>query len=309
MGWIVAGFLTVAFCLGICILNINRPWGAAGLALQLGSLLLPLRAPPAAARRFLTWSVAEMRAYFPISVAFEDRAAFEAEDCGPFVIGFEPHSVLPLGMCVMVPYAKGMPASLNNTVVAATSTLFLAPGMRHMAHWSGCRPASREVLLRALQAGKNVSLTPGGVQECFYMDPDPLHEVLFLKSRTGFVRLAFKAGAPIVPVFAFGQTPHYSFWRPFIDWPRHLIPQGAVGSFIRRVGYVPMLMWGWFGTALPHRVPMHVVVGRPIPVPRQADPDPEEVQRVLQQYISELQRIFEEHKEAAGHPRARLTVL
>lgn len=42
-------------------------------------------------------------------------------------------------------------------------------------------------------------------------------------------RLALEAGAPIVPVFAFGQTPHYRFWRPFIDWPRRLVPRGAMG--------------------------------------------------------------------------------
>lgn len=47
-------------------------------------------------------------------------------------------------------------------------------------------------------------------------------------------RLAMQAGAPIVPVFAFGQTPHYSYWRPFIDWPKRLIPAGSMGRQARR---------------------------------------------------------------------------
>jgi hypothetical protein len=48
-------------------------------------------------------------------------------------------------------------------------------------------------------------------------------------------RLALEAGAPIVPVFAFGQTPHYRFWRPFIDWPRQLVPRGAMGRQVSAV--------------------------------------------------------------------------
>jgi len=44
------------------------------------------------------------------------------------------------------------------------------------------------VLSGALVAGKTVVLCPGGVAECFYMDPEPEREVVFLRSRTGFVR-------------------------------------------------------------------------------------------------------------------------
>lgn len=54
---------------------------------------------------------------------------------------------------------------------------------------------------------------------------------------------------------------------------------------------------------------MHIVVGRPIPVPHKADPSPQEVQAVLQRYISELERLFERHKAEAGHPDDTLTVL
>lgn len=31
--------------------------------------------------------------------------------------------MLPLGMCVFLPHARGMPACLTNTIVAATSTV------------------------------------------------------------------------------------------------------------------------------------------------------------------------------------------
>ena len=56
------------------------------------------------------------------------------------------------------------------------------------------------------------------------------------------------------------------------------------------------------------QVPMHVVIGRPIAVPQEADPSPETVQRYLKQYIAAIEGLFERYKAAAGHPAATLTV-
>lgn len=49
-----------------------------------------------------------------------------------------------------------------------------------------------------------------------------------------------------------------------------------------QVGAVPLAMWGVWGTPLPHQSPMTLVLGKPIEVPKVADPPPEEVERVLQ---------------------------
>ncbi|EFN51306.1 hypothetical protein CHLNCDRAFT_10860, partial [Chlorella variabilis] len=226
--------------------------------------------------------------YFPMTIEFEDKDAFKEDR--PFVVGYEPHSVLPVGSCMFTTYAQSpVPPSLTNTHIAVTGTVFLAPYMRNFLWWMGCRSASREVLQSSLASGTTVVLCPGGVQECFYMDPQPDREVVFLKQRTGFIRLAMRAGAPVVPVFAFGQTPHY--------------------SFVRRIGYVPMFVWGYLGSAVPYQVPMHLVVGKPIHVPHRADPSPEEVWQHLEQYIAALAGIFERHKAAAGHPDATLTII
>ncbi|KAI7845398.1 hypothetical protein COHA_001103 [Chlorella ohadii] len=307
VAWIPAGFLAVVFGLLAALLLLPRPWNWAVVGLNLATVLLPLQLPPPRwAARFLRFSIAESRRYYPITLVYEDKDAFSQE--GPHMIAYEPHSVLPFGGCVFTEHAEGMPRCLTNTYVASTSTVFICPWMRHLAYWLGCRPASREVLRRSLAAGKSIFVCPGGVQECFYMEPDEDKEVVFLKKRTGFVRLAIQAGAPIVPVFAFGQTPHFRFWRPFIDWPAFLFSRTAMSSVVRRIGYVPMLVWGWLGTALPHAVPMHVVIGRPIAVPQEADPSPETVQRYLKQYIAAIEGLFERYKAAAGHPAATLTV-
>lgn len=62
----------------------------------------------------------------------------------------------------------------------------------------------------------------------------------------------------------------------------------------------------WHVPAL--QMPLNIVVGRPIEVPQRADPSAEEVERYLQQYIAAIERIFEQHKAAAGHPAAKLTI-
>lgn len=57
------------------------------------------------------------------------------------------------------------------------------------------------------------------------------------------------------------------------------------------------------------QVPMHIYVGKPIAVPHTADPSAAEVQRYLKQYISAMAAIFERQKAAAGHPKAKLTII
>ena len=56
-------------------------------------------------------------------------------------------------------------------------------------------------------------------------------------------RLALQHGAPLVPVFAFGQTDLYSYLRPFYDWPKGVVLRASWARFSRRIGFVPMLMW------------------------------------------------------------------
>lgn len=51
---------------------------------------------------FFSFSLCFPRAahhYFPVQVVWEDRAALESTE-HPYVIGYEPHSVLPQGICV-----------------------------------------------------------------------------------------------------------------------------------------------------------------------------------------------------------------
>lgn len=107
-----------------------------------------------------------------------------------------------------------------------------------------------------------------------------------------------------MPVFAFGQSHTYSWYRPGPPW----FPTSLVHKVSRAVGAVPLVLWGVWGTPLPHQVPVTVVVGKPIEVPKVEHPSNEEVQKYLDQFIEELVALFERNKEECGCSMMKLRV-
>ena len=59
--------------------------------------------------------------------------------------------------------------------------------------WLGGRPATAKVMRAMLEAGASPVLCPGGVRECLFLRHDA--EVVFLRQRLGFVRIALQYGA------------------------------------------------------------------------------------------------------------------
>lgn len=266
---------------------------------------------PAAVRSFLSFSLVAGHEYFPASMSYEDEAALVAGQ--PYVIVYEPHGVWPQGMSVFGPYATAaVPRALRGARMLVSSACFWPPVLRHMLHWLGCRPVSRADFAGQLARGRSVVVCPGGVAECLHMQAGGQREVAFLRRRTGFVRLALQHGTPLVPVFCFGQSRVYGWLRPFIDWPRAgPAALAAVAAASRRLGALPMLVWGWRGTPLPRRVPLHFAVGAPLappPLAVPAAPSPEEVEAHLAAFIAAMEALFEAHKARAGYPAATLTV-
>lgn len=299
-GLLVNGF---GFLFAVC--SLPRLWAVLFIALQLmlNSIPLDIKCPKLAAS-FLRYAFTKSKAYFPTSVVFEDESAFKPGTA--YVFGFEPHSVLPLAMFVFSKYASCMPPALQNIRMLASTAIFWSPITRNIWWWAGLRPVSKKVMRHLLSKGTSVVLCPGGVRECLYLKKGK--EAVYLHTRKGFIRLALEQGAPLVPVFCFGQSDLYGCWRPFIDWPKGLIPFTAWARFSRNIGYLPMMIWGQFGSPLPRRVPVTVVVGKPIPVPKVENPSEEMVTEYLQRFISGLQGVFDRYAADFGHPNTELIV-
>ena len=105
-------------------------------------------------------------------------------------------------------------------------------------------------------------------------------------------------GASLVPVFSFGENEAYS---------THIAKKGSIVRFIqtmlKKLTTIGFAIWwgrGLFGFKygfMPHRVPINVVIGKPIHVVRVEEPTNEQIDALHSHYIDELTMLFEDNKD------------
>lgn len=140
-----------------------------------------------------------------------------------------------------------------------------------------------------------VGLIVGGAEESFHTRPNTYKFVL--KNRKGFVKIALRTGASLVPSISFGENNVYDLIEfQAGSWGRSL--QNLIKRFTT---FAPLLFNGRgcfqynFGL-LPKRHPLHVVVGAPIHVEKNANPTNNDIDNVHQLFCIEIEKLFETHK-------------
>ncbi|KAJ7529287.1 hypothetical protein O6H91_15G042400 [Diphasiastrum complanatum] len=276
----------------LVITNLRSSWAIALLATFLLLMVVPCDPYNPVGMRIAKFVCQNAPQHFPIKFTVEDEAAFDPNRA--YVFAAEPHSVLPLGIISMCNYTGYLP--LTNIKALASSAIFYTPVLRQIWTWLGLVPASRKGFAKLLEQRYSCIIVPGGVQECLYMQEG--HEVVFLKQRYGFVRIALEAGVPLVPVFCFGQTNAFHWWKPSGKW---------YNQISRTLGFTPLVFWGMYGP-IPYRQPIHVAVGRPIEVEKVLQPSKEKVAEVLERFITALEELYQKHKEDAGYKNTPLHI-
>eukprot|EP00929_Paragymnodinium_shiwhaense_P112542 TRINITY_DN8079_c0_g1_i2.p1 TRINITY_DN8079_c0_g1~~TRINITY_DN8079_c0_g1_i2.p1 ORF type:complete len:488 (-),score=119.50 TRINITY_DN8079_c0_g1_i2:546-2009(-) len=183
-------------------------------------------------------------------------------------------------------------------LMATLRQQFKIPFHREYLLGLGVMEVSREALHNTLTRGPgwSVALVPGGAAEALDAVNGTMR--LTLLKRKGFVRLALKTGASLVPVLAFGENELYVSAKG----TKRLLPIRLWQLFLKRCYGLasPVVMGrGVFNRScpdpfmLPHRKPVTTVVGPALDLPRLPDPVASDVDYWHAKYIEELKKLWE----------------
>ncbi|VVC95730.1 unnamed protein product [Leptidea sinapis] len=241
-------------------------------------------------RNWKWWSY--YRDYFPIKLV----KTTELDPSKNYLFACFPHGVVCSGAfgafgTNALDFYKVFPGLSCHMITLAGH--FMVPLFRDLVLALGGCASSQESLLYLLDTkrhqGNCVALIVGGAAEA--LDSHPGEYKVILSRRKGFIRVALKSGAPLVPVFSFGETdvfrppsnPHDSLLRKFQERFRQLtgisplFPIGR-GVFQYTFGVLPM------------RAPITTVVRKNL------DPTDEEIDSLHAEFTKRLIDLFEAEK-------------
>jgi len=144
--------------------------------------------------------------------------------------------------------------------------------------------------------GRAITIVVGGARESLDAQPSSLR--LVLKRRKGFIKLAIRTGADLVPVLAFGENELYEQ----ITGDEH--PYLLKGQLWMKkiLGFtLPLFhargIFNYDVGIMPYRRPLNIVVGKPILVNIQKIPEQSYIDEIHEKYIQELVNIWNEWKD------------
>ncbi|RUS34772.1 diacylglycerol acyltransferase-domain-containing protein [Jimgerdemannia flammicorona] len=261
--------------------------------------------------------------YFPCTLEQES----ELDPSKNYIFGYHPHGIISMGAFTnFATEATGFSdkfPGIKPRLLTLTSN-FNLPLYRDYLMAMGCASVSRTSCENILNKGpgSSIVIVVGGAAES--LNARPGTSDLTLRKRLGFIKLAMRNGASLVPVFSFGENDLYeqlqnekgsNVWK----WQKAI--QKAMGFTL------PLFhgrgMFNYDLGLLPHRRAIHtiaphlyqyrlthptvfvLIVGRPIDLVKTANPTEEEVLAAQKLYIDELQNIYDKYKDVYAKDRKR----
>lgn len=196
-----------------------------------------------------------------------------------------PHGVFPLGFMLSATIVQKVLTGLR-VEGAIASVLFRIPVLAQLCHWFGSRPATTGNIHKLLDQG-SAGLMAGGIAEIFLSSRE--HEKVYLKKRKGFVKIALQRGAPLVPIYYFGNTQLLDF----AGGP-------AMQKVSRSLRMSLLLFYGRWYLPVPYQVPITMVIGEPMEVEQVDNPTDEQINQLHERFVAELHKLFDEYKHKVG---------
>lgn len=302
--WVFSFLALAQCCLAAYVLLCLSDWWVLG-ALYAGWLYLDRDTPITGGRKsnwVRSWTVWHyFRDYFPISLV-------KTADLDPshnYIFGFHPHGVLVAGgfgnFCTE---ASGFSALFPGLTpyLLMLPFWFRVPFFRDYIMSGGLvssEKASASYIISRPEGGHIAVVAVGGAPES--LDARPGELTLQLLQRKGFIKLALKHGAWLVPVFSFGENELFDQ----MENPRGSALRRMQDRLQRIMGVaLPLFhargVFQYSFGLLPYRKPIHTIVGRPIPVVQTPSPSKEDIDSLHKLYIEGLTQLFEENKTNYG---------
>lgn len=190
----------------------------------------------------------------------------------------------------------------------ASSAALRVPIFKQQMRSVGVIDASRSSARKALENYPyTIGISTGGVAEVF--ETNSQDESVVLKERMGVVKLAIRTGASLAPCYVFGNTKLLSCWA-FDGFPWLGGRGGLLEQVSRKLGFALILIFGRFGLPVPYRLPVLIVIGKPVPCDsiQTEEPDKETCATVQQQLLHEIETVFEKYKGLYGWSDKKLII-
>jgi 2-acylglycerol O-acyltransferase 2 len=232
--------------------------------------------------------------FFPHELIVDDVHSINENQI--YIFGYHPHGILSIGMwttfCTNISdFSNIFPKLKVFPVTLALNMRF--PFWREMLMAHGLCSCSSKSCNNILKSGGSIAIVPGGAREA--LNANPGTNMLTLRKRKGFIKIAIQNGAHLVPVFSFGEN---NIWIQVEGG----ILRRLQTAFLNFFGFSPCLFYGRgifnynFGL-LPRRKKITTVIGNPIVVEKINKPTISEIDDVQEKYINELLRIYEKYKD------------
>jgi hypothetical protein len=207
----------------------------------------------------------------------------------PMIFCAVPHGVVPIGITAYPVWSKLFNDKLCHWTAAPI--VLKLPLVGDLLKFLGYIPAkSKNILDMLTKKEENVGVILDGIAGMF----QPGHqETAYLNQRKGIVKIALRAGVPLVPVYGFGHTALFTVVvDPFgiMKWLSNKMEASITPYFGR---------FGWF-LGPPRRIPLAICLGEPVWCPQVDEPTKEQVDMYHQQLLDSYRQLFDKHKMAYG---------